>query len=104
MKACGESRGAEDSSFRLHPSLPCARRRRCRLWVTERLEVHVGRLAGAWCAFEVRLRLEAAQVRHEVGGKLQHRGVELLGHLVVATPFDRDAILGPFELRLQLEE
>src|SRR5687767_4582624 len=77
---------------------------RCRSRVAEVGERHLGRLAAAGRTAEVRLLLEAAHARHQAGRKAAHRGVVCLRGLVVAPALDGDAVLRPFELRLQLEE
>src|SRR5437867_8298059 len=90
------------SSFIAHRSSLLRRRRR--LWIAERLEVHLRRSARSCHAAEVCLRLESEEVRDNVGRELQHSGVELLRDFVVPPAVDRDAILASLELRLQLEE
>src|SRR5438876_5134804 len=85
--------------------LPGSRRcRRRRRLIAERLEIHFRRNIRTSDTAEVRLRDEAEHVGHEIRWKLLHGRVELLYDLVVAPPLNCDTILGPFELRLQLQK
>ena len=53
---------------------------------------------------ELRLHVEPEHHRREVGRERAHRGVVVLHRLDVAVARDRDAVLGAFELRLQVAE
>ena len=53
---------------------------------------------------EVGLRFIPEHHRRQVGGEGAHRHVVLLHRLDVAVPRDRDPVLGPFELCLQIAE
>src|ERR1700694_4382243 len=55
----------------------------CRRLISKRLEIHLGSGVRSRDAAEVCLRLESGHVRHNVGGKLQNRRVELLRDFVV---------------------
>src|SRR3954447_6760261 len=67
------------------------------------VEIHGRWLIGAGGALEVRLRFEAV-AGDEAGREAAHGSVERLRLLVVAHALDGDAVLRPFELRLQGEE
>src|SRR5438132_12176816 len=106
----GMNASREGQLFIPHPSsliphpLPCAGGwRRLRL-IPERLKIHLGRNVRARGAAEVGLWLEPKRVRDEVRRELDYGRVELLSDLVVAAALDGNAVLRPFELRLQLEE
>src|SRR5687767_9813320 len=62
------------------------------------VEVHVGRALGAGSGAEVRLLLEAEQVRRQHRREPLPRGVVRLRRLVVTVALDVDAVLGAFEL------
>src|SRR5688500_1088678 len=68
------------------------------------VEVDLGCLAAAGRTAEVSLLLEAAHARDQAGREAADRRVVSLRGFVVAAAFDGDAVLRPFELRLQLEE
>src|ERR1051325_4704271 len=76
-------------------------RRRCGL----RREVALRRFTRSGVGHgEVLLLVEARRRRDEARREAAHRDVVVLRHLVVAAALDRDAVLGPLELRLQVEE
>src|SRR5688572_16486732 len=88
----------------------CARRRkrRRRRGRTEcaplETELDVRSLAAARSALEVSLRFESAHARHHARREAADGGVVRGGHLVEALALHGDAVLGSFELRLQLQE
>src|SRR5947207_4161539 len=68
------------------------------------VELDFRRFAASGRALEVRLLLEAGEAGNHARGELQDVGVVLLRGFVEAAALDGDAVLRPFELRLQLEE
>src|ERR1017187_6965962 len=66
------------------------------------VELDLRRLVGALGRLEVRPVLEAREVRDDDRRARTAKGVVGLRHVVEAAALDRDAVLGPLELRLQV--
>src|ERR1017187_169157 len=66
------------------------------------VELDLRRLVGALGRLEVRPVLEAREVRDDDRRERTAQGVVGLRHVVEAAALDRDAVLGPLELRLKI--
>ena len=80
------------------------RRRRRRRSGRAEIELHRWRLFRARLRSEERPWRKTQHTRHEICWETAHRDIVVLHCLVEITAFDRDSVLGAFELRLQTEK
>src|SRR5437867_12634116 len=73
-------------------------------WWRAKIKLRGWRFLRAWLRSEEWSRRETEHARHKICGETPHRDVVVLHRLVEVAAFDRDPVLGSFQLRLQTEK